>query len=45
MIDKQQIDLVNYMVVCINEFASRYNLNSKEKGFSYIRWNCSRNSI
>lgn len=35
MIDKQQIDLINYMVVCINEFASRYNLNSKET-FDYL---------
>lgn len=35
MINRQQINLVNYMVVCINEFASRYNLSSKE-AFDYL---------
>lgn len=35
MIDKQKINIVNYMVVCINEFASRYNLSSKE-AFNYL---------
>jgi hypothetical protein len=36
MINKQQINLINYMVVCINEFASRYNLYSNE-AFKYLR--------
>ena len=35
MISKQQINLINYMVVCINEFASRFNLSSNE-AFKYL---------
>jgi len=35
MINSQQINMINYMVVCINEFASRFNLNSKE-AFDYL---------
>ncbi|OGO80189.1 MAG: hypothetical protein A2Y21_07900 [Clostridiales bacterium GWC2_40_7] len=35
MINTQQINMINYMVVCINEFASRYNLSSKE-AFDYL---------
>lgn len=27
--------MINYMVVCINEFASRFNLSSKE-AFNYL---------
>jgi len=32
---RQQINIINYMVVCINEFASRFNLSSKE-AFEYL---------
>lgn len=35
MINSQQINIINYMVVCINEFASRFNLSSKE-AFDYL---------
>ncbi len=35
MINTQQINVINYMVVCINEFASRFNLSNKE-AFHYL---------
>lgn len=35
MINRQQINIVNYIVVCINEFASRFSLSSKE-AFDYL---------
>lgn len=35
MINKQQINIINYMVVCINEFASKLNLSSKD-AFQYL---------
>jgi hypothetical protein len=35
MINTQQMNLINYMVVCINEFASRFNMSSKE-AFDYL---------
>ena len=35
MLNLQQINIINYMVVCINEFASRFNLSSKE-AFDYL---------
>jgi hypothetical protein len=35
MLNRQQVNLVNYMVVCINEFALRYNLSSKD-AFEYL---------
>lgn len=35
MINTQQINMINYIVVCINEFASRFNLSSKD-AFYYL---------
>jgi hypothetical protein len=35
LIDRQQVNIINYLVVCINEFASWYNLSSKE-AFNYL---------
>lgn len=35
MINRQQINIVNYIVVCIDEFASRLNLNGRD-AFSYL---------
>lgn len=35
MINTQQVNIINYMVVCINEFASRFNITSKE-AFQYL---------
>jgi hypothetical protein len=29
MITKQQISIINYIVVCINDFAERFSMNSK----------------
>jgi hypothetical protein len=29
MISKQQINIINYIVICINDFAERFNLESK----------------
>ncbi|MDR1953849.1 MAG: DUF3791 domain-containing protein [Clostridiales Family XIII bacterium] len=28
MITKQQINIINYLVICINDFAERFNLNA-----------------
>lgn len=39
MINTQQVNIINYMVVCINEFASRFNLSSKE-AFDYLDRYC-----
>jgi len=35
MIRKQQINMINYIVVCINEFAARIGMSSKE-AFNYL---------
>ena len=35
MINTQQVNIINYMVVCINEFAFKFDLNSKE-AFDYL---------
>ena len=35
MKNTQQKNIINYLVVCINEFASKFNLNSKE-AFDYL---------
>ena len=35
LINKQQINIVNYMVVCINEFASKLNISTKD-AFDYL---------
>lgn len=35
MVSKQQVNQVNYMVVCINEFALKHNLSSKD-AFDYL---------
>lgn len=35
MINTQQVNIINYMVVCINEFAFRFNITSKE-AFQYL---------
>jgi hypothetical protein len=29
MITKQQVNIINYLVVCINDFAERFRMNSK----------------
>lgn len=35
MLTKLQINMVNYIVICINDFASRFNLSSKD-AFEYL---------
>jgi len=30
MITKQQINMINYIVICINDFAERYIMDSRE---------------
>ena len=30
MLSKQQINIINYLVICINEFAERFNLDVGE---------------
>ncbi len=35
MISKQQVNKINYIVVCVNEFAARFGMSSKE-AFSYL---------
>lgn len=35
MIKQQQVSIVNYLVVCVNEFATRFNLSSKE-AYNYL---------
>ena len=29
MITKKQTNIINYLVICINDFADRFNMNSK----------------
>ncbi len=35
MINTQQVNMINYIVVCINEFGVRFNMSSK-KAFNYL---------
>jgi hypothetical protein len=35
MINTQQVNKINYIVVCINEFAARFGVSSKE-AFNYL---------
>lgn len=35
MINTQQINMINYIVACINEFANRFDMSSKE-AFNYL---------
>ncbi len=35
MRNRQQINTINYLVVCVSEFADRFNLNGKD-AFNYL---------
>ena len=35
MNNTQKVNMINYIVVCINEFAARFGMNSKE-AFNYL---------